>query len=89
MNRPRHSLWKRTAFFALLALGPLGTACELFLEFDRSPLQPQYEAGLEEEDSGGTTLPRRDATTDRGGGNTGQDAGSDSSTPTGDADAQG
>jgi hypothetical protein len=88
-SRPRLSFRKRIAFIAVLALGPLGTACELFLDFDRSPLQPQYEAGAEEDDSGGGTTPRRDATTDRGGNPPPQDAGNDGSSTTADADAQG
>jgi len=86
-ERPmRLSLWKRTAFVAVLTLGPLGTACELFFEFDRTPLQPQYEAGADEdEDDGGSTpTPRRDS----GGTNTPRDSGGDTSSAS-DADAQG
>jgi hypothetical protein len=87
VNRPRY-LYKRTALFAVLALGPLGTACELFFDFDRTPLQPQYEAGADDDSGGGT--PRRDATPDRGGNPGPPDSGSgDTGGTTGDADAQG
>ena len=77
---------KRRALFALiLAVGPAVTACEAVLDFDRTPLQPVYEAGVEEEEED-----EEDETPDsgsNGGGQGGNDAGSrDAATDTRPAD---
>jgi hypothetical protein len=36
---------RRAPLLIAIAVGPSTAACELFLEFDRTPLQPAYEAG--------------------------------------------
>lgn len=49
--------FRRATLVLLLATGPLLTACELLLDFDRSPLQPVYEAGVEEEADSSSAAP--------------------------------
>jgi hypothetical protein len=55
---------RRVLIAVLIATGPVFTACQAVLDFDRSPFQIDYEAGPPQEDSGsgGGT----DAGTDRG-----------------------
>lgn len=48
----RKSPGRRALLLALLAIGPLSIGCEAILDFDRTPLQPVPDAGLDEEDSG-------------------------------------
>lgn len=39
---------RRIAFALALSAGPLCSACELAFDFDRSPLNPEPEAGVED-----------------------------------------
>ncbi len=64
----------RATWALLLATGPLGMACQLALDFDRSPLQPEYEASIPDA-RGDTSL---DGSPD-GSSNAAQDAVSDAS----------
>lgn len=75
-------------FALLIGLGPLVTACEMVLDFDRTPLQPVFEAGADDEEDddngggssgGGSRDSGRDGTAARDtGADTGsQDAGND------------
>lgn len=48
----RNRTFRRALLALALAAGPLATACELALDFDRSPLQPVYEAGTPDEGGG-------------------------------------
>ena len=43
---------RRAILGLAIAIGPLFTACQAVLDFDRTPLQPIYEAGPPPEDSG-------------------------------------
>lgn len=64
----RRRTYRRAMLALLLATGPLGTACEIAFDFDRTPLQPIYEAGTSVDgrtEGPGPTVPRdggRDAT---------------------------
>ena len=58
----RHSWSRRLLFVVCLAVGPVLTACEAILDFDRTPLQPVPEASVPAE--GSTSIP--DARPDRG-----------------------
>ena len=70
----------------LIGMGPLATACEMVFDFDRTPLQPVYEAGVDdEEDSGGSSGGSSGGTRDGGGGRDG--GGNDAARDTG-ADAR-
>ena len=84
---------RRAILGFVIASGPLATACQAVLDFDRTPLQINYEAGPPPEDtgtggtssSGGTT----DAPSDAPPRETGADASdaSDGAPTPGDADA--
>jgi hypothetical protein len=58
---------RRVFAAAIILTGPAFTACQAVLDFDRSPLQPYFEAGPPAEDTG------------TGGG--GSDAGPDRASP--------
>ena len=81
----RSRTFRRGFFLLLLATGPLATACEAVLDFDRTPLQPVYEAGAADSTTGdGSSGTRPDgAVKDTGGGSDApdesgpKDAGSD------------
>lgn len=49
----RKSPGRRALMLLLLAVGPLSIGCEAILDFDRTPLQPVPDAGLDE-DTGST-----------------------------------
>jgi hypothetical protein len=69
-DKMRNRTYRRALFALILATGPVVTACEAVLEFDRTPLQPVYEAGVEdEEEADGSPDGRAE------GGRQGQDAG--------------
>lgn len=42
----RRTWSRRLLFLACLCIGPLATACEAILDFDRTPLQPVPEASV-------------------------------------------
>lgn len=49
-EKMRNRTYRRALFALILAAGPVVTACEAVLDFDRTPLQPVYEAGVEEDE---------------------------------------
>ena len=57
---------RRLLFVACLAVGPLLTACEAILDFDRTPLQPVPEASVPVDSSTATDV-RSDRGTSSGG----------------------
>lgn len=50
----RQRPYTRAMLAFLLATGPMATACEMAFDFDRTPLQPIYEAGAYSPDATGT-----------------------------------
>jgi hypothetical protein len=74
---------RRTMFALLVATGPLGMGCELVFDFDRTPLQPVYEAGAPEAGPGATGP--KDASSDRAAADTAPPVEQRDATPTVDA----
>lgn len=52
MIRMKRNKWSRRFLFVVcLAVGPMTTACEAILDFDRTPLQPVPEASVRDDAS--------------------------------------